>query len=112
MSTHIETREHMEFGMAEEAQAFFRRSSDGARMRHWLAVALCTMTAPFVFAQRLRRKWSTGRDLERLDRHVLTDIGLVQADVVAAVNGHSLAQAMPANNNELCPLSGGRGGVA
>ncbi len=111
MSTQIETREHMDFG-AEDAQAYLPRVPERSDMLHWLEVGLCLAAAPFVLLARLRRKWSTGRDLERLNRHVLADIGLVQADVVAAVNGHSPAQAIAANNNELCPLSGGRGSAA
>lgn len=111
MSTQIETRERIEFGAPEGVQAVLRRLPDRTALRHWLRMGLCVAMAPLAFAWRLRRRGSTGRDLERLDRHVLADIGLVKADVVAAVNGHSLAQALPANNNELCSLRGG-GGVA
>ena len=105
MSTQIETHPSVGFGKAEGGQW---RSLWNDAMR-WFNVALCMVAAPFALAGRLRRKGSTGRDLERLGRFVLADIGLVKGDVVAAVNGQSSPQAMPANNNELCPL---RGGVA
>ena len=101
----------IEFGLAGDAQAHLPRVPERVDMLRWLSVGLCAAATPFVLLKRLRRKWSTGRDLERLDRHVLADIGLVQADVVAAVNGQSPAHAIAANNNELCPYSG-HGGVA
>ena len=112
MSMQSETREGMGFGAPNAARDYLDWLPHGAQMLRWLNRALCTAAIPFMLVTRLRRKGSTGRDLERLDRHVLADIGLVKADVVAAVNGQAPAQALPANNNELCPMRGGHGGAA
>lgn len=112
MFTESEARGSLEFVAGEAAADRVRWLPDGEEMVGWLMDAMCAVTAPFVLLMRLRRRLSTGRDLELLDRHVLADIGLVKADVVAAVNGQVLAQAVPANNNDLCPMRGGGGGVA
>ncbi len=112
MFTESETRGSLDFVAGETAADRVRWLPDGEEMVGWLMDAMCAVTAPFVLLTRLRRRLSTGRDLERLDRHVLADIGLVKADVVAAVNGQVLAQAVPANTNVLCPMRGGNGGAA
>ena len=112
MLTESETREGSEFVAGGAAVERFGWLPDGGEIADWLMDALCVVTAPFVLLMRLRRRLSTGRDLERLDGHVLADIGLVKADVVAAVNGQVLAQAVPANANVPCPMRGGHGGAA
>ena len=81
MSMQSETREFVGCG----ASAFVPEQ-DRRAILCWFNLTLCAAAAPFVVVMPLRRKWSTSCGLERLDRRVLADIGLMEADVVAAVN--------------------------